>query len=139
MKIQKIIGWFAVIISVILLFLPRIIPICTGRIDLGGGNFIPMKCHFAYQAEFLITLLAVIFSAGLLVLRTSEARLLAGFLIFLLRAAIVIIPQPWALGICPEGGCQQTTFFEVIAGLMLAVAGIAQVWHVYKARQEETE
>jgi len=141
MKSQKIVAWFAIIISIILLFLPRIIPICTGRIDLGGGELMPMECHFAYQAEFIIALLAVIFSASLLILRTFEGRSLASFLVFLLGMIIIIIPQPWAIGICPpgSGGCHKTTFFVTIGGALLTLAGILTLWLTYKARQGEVE
>jgi len=67
MNYYKILSWLALFTSIVLLILPRIIPICTGHTHDGG----PMECHYAYQAEFIITLLAIILSASLLVLRTT--------------------------------------------------------------------
>ncbi len=130
----KIGSWFALIISIILLILPRILPICTGLAD--GTE--PMQCHYAYQAEFIITLLAVILSGSLLVLRTAEARLLAGFVVFLLGIIVIVIPQPWAIGICPHlsSPCHKTTFFEIIGGGLLALAGAFIVFLNYKPQKE---
>lgn len=135
MKHYKVLAWTALIISVILLVLPRILPVCTG-LD-GSGN--PMQCHFAYQAEFIIALLAVILSASLLVLQTAEARLLAGFIIFLLGIIIIVLPQPWAIGICPHlsSPCHKTTFYITIGGGILALTGAVLAWLHLKTPQGE--
>ena len=123
MKKYKLLSWSAVIISIFLLVLPRLIPICDGIMN---GN--PMRCHYTYQAEFVITLLVLIISASLLVLHSSEARLLAGFIIVLLGISIIILPQPWAIGICEDGACGKTTFFAIIGGLLLTAAGSGIIW-----------
>ncbi len=131
----KIVSWLAFIISIVLLILPRILPICTG-LDDGG----PMQCHYAYQAEFIITLLAVILSGSLLVLRTTEARLLAGFIVFLLGIVVIVLPQPWAIGICLHLStpCHKTTFFETIGGGLLALTGAFIVSFNYKIQKEDS-
>lgn len=131
----KVVSWFAVIISIVLLILPRILPVCTG---LANGTQ-PMQCHYAYQAEFIIALLAVLLSGSLFVLRTSEGRLLAGFVIFLLGIIVIVLPQPWAIGICPHmsSPCHKTTFFETIGGALIALAGAFIVFLNYKAQREE--
>lgn len=128
-------SWFALIISILLLVLPRIVPICTG---LAGGTQ-PMQCHYTYQAEFVITLLAVILSGSLFVLRTAEARLLTGFVIFLLGVIVIVLPQPWAIGICPHlsSACQKTTFFETIGGGLLVLSGAILAFINYKTQKEE--
>jgi predicted membrane channel-forming protein YqfA (hemolysin III family) len=123
MKKYKLLSWSAIIISIFLLILPRLIPICDGIMD---GH--PMECHYTYQAEFVITLLAVIISASLLVLRSTEARSLAGFVIVLLGISIIVLPQSWAIGICENGACGKTTFFATIAATLLAIAGAGIVW-----------
>ncbi|MDR3590119.1 MAG: DUF4418 family protein, partial [Negativicutes bacterium] len=125
MNSYKAVAWSAVLVSLALLVLPRIVPICTGLTKTGS----PMQCHFAFQAEFLITLLALILSGALLVLRTAEAKFLAGFVILLLGLVIVIIPQPWALGLCEDGGaCHRTGFFETIGGALLVLTGLGALW-----------
>ncbi|BBB89481.1 MAG TPA: DUF4418 family protein [Methylomusa anaerophila] len=128
----KLFSWSAVFISVVLLVLPRIFPICNGLMKNGG----PMKCHYAYQAEFIITLLAVILSAALLVLRTNEARLLTGFIVFLLGIIVIVLPQPWAIGICEAGACGKTTFFATIGGGLLALAGAGIVGLTWKSKDD---
>lgn len=132
----KIAAWVAVIISLVLLILPRVVPICPGL----GGDGSPMRCHYAYQAEFIVTLLAVILAGSLLVVRTAEARLLNGFVVCLLGAGIIVLLQPWAVGICPHGGaCHKTAFFTTIGGGLLALAGAFIAWLSYKKQREEAQ
>lgn len=131
----KLLSWGAVILSVALLVLPRILPICTG---VGaGGN--PMKCHYAYEAEFIIALLAVIAAAAALVLRTSEARLWNCFVLLLLGISVIVLPQPWVIGICPHGGaCAKTTFFTTIGGGLLTLISATGVWLNWPNRGNHT-
>jgi hypothetical protein len=130
----KIMAWSAVLLSAVLLVLPRIIPICTGL--AGGGS--PMRCHYAFQAEFLFALLAFIIATSLLVLRTAEARTWGGFLILLLSIIIAILPQPWAIGICAHGGaCAKTAFFTTIISSILGLTGAVIVWLTRKGQQED--
>ncbi|QDR79360.1 DUF4418 family protein [Sporomusa termitida] len=127
----KFFSWSAILLSVLLLVLPRLIPICNGLMQNGS----PMHCHYTYQAEFVIALLALILASALLVLRTDEARLLSGFVILLLGITVVILPQTWALGICEAGGCQKTAFFSAIGGSLLALAGAGIVWLTWRSNQ----
>lgn len=134
MKHDRVLSWLALFISLVLLLLPRIVPICTG---LANGTQ-PMLCHYTYQAEFLITILAVIFSGSLLVLSGTEAKLVNSLVIFLLGMVILILPQPWALGICPESGaCHKTTFFVTSGGALFTLAGAVLLWINYRKFQEE--
>ena len=131
MNREKILAWVVLLLSLVLLLLPRIIPICTGLADSK-----PMVCHYTYQAEFLVTLLAVIVAGGLFVLRTAEARLLSGFILALLGIIVVVLPQSWAIGLCTYGGCQKTVFFSVGGGGLLALVGAAIAWN--SARKIQT-
>lgn len=126
----KFFSWSAIILSVWLLFLPRLIPICNGLMKNGS----PMACHYTYQAEFVIAILALILASALFVLRTDEARLLSGFIILLLGLITIILPQSWALGICAAGGCLKTAFFSTISGGLLALAGAGIVWLKWKSK-----
>ena len=123
--------WAALLISLSLLVLPRLIPICDG---LAGGK--PMLCHYTYQAEFIVTLLAVIVAGSLFVLQTAEAKALAGVLLFLLGSSVIVLPQPWAIGLCAYGSCSKTAFFSSIAGALLALAGAAAAWLSYKEQRK---
>lgn len=134
MSHYRTLSWSALFISLVLLLLPRIVPICTGL----ASNTQPMLCHYTYQAEFLITVLAVILSGSLLVLSGTEARLVNSLVIFLLGMVILILPQPWAIGICPEAGaCHKTTFFVTIGGALLTLAGALLLWINYRKFREE--
>jgi hypothetical protein len=132
MKKYKLLSWIAVFISLFLLILPRLVPICDGLTKTGS----PMTCHYTYQAEFIITLLAVIVSAALLVLRANEARLLAGFIIILLGISSILLPQSWAIGICENGSCLKTTFFLTIGAALLAVTGAGIVWTAWGSSKD---
>ncbi|SFL31861.1 DUF4418 family protein [Pelosinus propionicus] len=132
MKKYKLLSWIAVSISLFLLILPILVPICDGLTKAGS----PMTCHYTYQAEFIITLIAVIVSAALLVLRTNEARLLAGFIIILLAISSILLPQSWAIGICENGSCLKTTFFLTIGASLLAVTGAGIVWTTWDSSKE---
>lgn len=126
---NKVMAGIAMAVSLILLILPRIIPICTGLAP--GGS--PMRCHYAYQAEFLVVLLAVVISGSLFVVRTAETRLFAGFVLLLLGIIIIVLPQSWAVGICFRGmACEKTTFFTVAGGGLLALTGAAVAWFSYQ-------
>lgn len=134
MNHYKILSWVALLISLTLLVLPRIIPICTGL--TGGGQ--PMLCHYTYQAEFIVILLAAIFSGSLFVLTGTEARLLNSIVILLLGSTILLLPQPWVIGICPDAGaCHKTTFFVTIGGGLFTVTGALLVWLNVRSSREE--
>lgn len=129
MSRHTVVSWTALIIALALLVLPRLIPICTGRAKLANGMLSPMPCHYAFQAIFIVSLLAVIAALALFAVRTAEARSLAGFFLLLLGISIIILPQPWAIGICPHGGaCAKTTFFTTIGGGLLVVDALAVIW-----------
>lgn len=120
----KVVATIALLASSFLLVLPRIIPVCTGLTPAGE----PMRCHYAFQSEFFIALLAVIISLGLFVIKTYEARALSGLLLGLLGAIVIILPQPWAIGICePSGICHKTAYFGSIAGSVLILAAAAAI------------
>ncbi|WP_071605122.1 DUF4418 family protein [Anaeroarcus burkinensis] len=129
----NVIGGAAVAISAALLVLPRIFPICTG---LGAGGK-PMVCHYTFQAEFIIGLLALIVSASLFVLRTAEARQWSGFLLVLLGISVLVLPQAWAIGLCPHasGACHKTAFFINIGGSLLALTGGWAAWQAYRQQK----
>nr|WP_092070941.1 DUF4418 family protein [Dendrosporobacter quercicolus]NSL48425.1 DUF4418 family protein [Dendrosporobacter quercicolus DSM 1736]SDM16437.1 protein of unknown function [Dendrosporobacter quercicolus] len=133
MKYHKIISWVAVITGFFLLILPRFIPICTGLTASGA----PMRCHYTYQAEFLLTLIAIILAGALLVLKTAEARMMTGFTLALTAVVLALLPEPWVSGICANGGCGKTAFFTLAGTVFLAVSGAVIVWLNYRRYREE--
>lgn len=124
MTTYRLFSWSAVVAAIVLVILPRVIPVCNAYMKNGK----PMSCHYTYQTEFLVALLALILAGALFVLVTEEARLLTGFILLLLGIIVVVLPQPWALGICEAGGCLKTAFFSQIVGGWLALSGAGIVW-----------
>ncbi len=135
MKFYKVAAGIALLASILLLVLPRIIPICNGLAPNGK----PMLCHYAYQADFVVALIALTLSLGLFVLKTYEARILGGLTIALLGAASVVLLQPWAVGICQHAGsCHKTSHFISITGAILMVAAVAVIYTSYRVQQQVT-
>ncbi|WP_371371117.1 DUF4418 family protein [Sporomusa aerivorans] len=128
MKYDKILGWIAVAIGFFLLVLPRAIPICTGLTAAGG----PMRCHYTYQAEFLLTLVAIILAWASLVLKTAEARMMTGFTLALLAIVLALLPEPWISGICANGACKKTAFFTAVGASLLTITGAIIAWINYR-------
>ncbi|MDU4960481.1 MAG: DUF4418 family protein [Sporomusaceae bacterium] len=123
------VSWTALVIALAILILPRLIPVCTGQMQLANGMTAPMVCHYAFQAVFFIALLAVIAAAALFVVRTAEARSLTGFFLLLLGLGVISLPQSWFIGICPHGGaCAKTAFFTTLGGALLSVSGAVLIW-----------
>lgn len=122
MPYYKIASGLSLLTSITLILLPRIFPICNAL----GPNGLPMRCHYAFQAEFLLSLIAIIVSLGLFVVKTHEARVLSSLLLAFLGAGTALLPQPWLIGICAHAGsCHKTAFFAAIAGSVLIVAAAA--------------
>jgi hypothetical protein len=117
-KANKGLSALAFLSSLWLLAVARVFPICSG---LNNGQ--PMPCHYTYQAVFLFALLATIASLGLFLLRTDEAKAMAGFFIFAAGALILALPHNWAMGICLYGSCVKTSFFSNVGAAALAAAG----------------
>lgn len=135
MRYDKILGWIAVVTGFFLLVLPRVIPICTGLTAAGS----PMRCHYTYQAEFLLTLIAVILAGALFVLKTAEARMMTGFTLALVAIVLALLPEPWVSGICANGGCQKTAFFTAVGAGLLAITGAVIAWLNYRQYRETQE
>ncbi|HMM21379.1 MAG TPA: DUF4418 family protein [Selenomonadales bacterium] len=133
MAYARISSWLAVAAGFFLLVLPRLIPICTGLTAAGS----PMRCHYTYQAEFLLTLIAIILAGALLVLKTAEARMMTGFTLALVAIVLALLPEAWVSGICANGACQKTAFFTAAGAGLLAFAGAFIAWLNYRQYREE--
>jgi len=133
LKYDKLLAWLVLLGSLFLLALPRLIPTCTGV----AANGSPMLCHYTYQAEFLVALVATILAGALFALKTSEARLLAGFTLALLAVVLAVLPAAWASGICANGACGKTAFFTVAGAGVVALAAAVLAWINYRRCRED--
>lgn len=114
----KLVATLATIISLGLLSIPAIFPICPP-----GGR---MPCHYSYRAEFLVAGAALLVAGGMWFLKGAEARRTAGLFLVLLGAMTVLIPRPGLLGVCHHGsgGCGTTALWTTGAGILLGIVGM---------------
>ncbi|MGD0152869.1 MAG: DUF4418 family protein [Thermacetogeniaceae bacterium] len=125
-----IIAGIAAVISLSLLIVPRIFPVGM-LVATASGSMIPMKGFYAYQAEFLIALAALLVAGSLFILKGAEARQLSGLFLVLLGAIVVLIPTSWVIGVCPDDN-HLTVAWTIIGGLLLILAGGLAAWLTVK-------
>lgn len=96
----------ALLAGIALLLLPWVFPVCSI-----AGRSMPMRCFFAYQAEFLLALFTVIIATSLFFTKERETKQLTGFFLVVAASLIFIIPAQWVIGICGHGDspCHVTT------------------------------
>ncbi len=116
-----IIAGIAAVISLSLLIIPKIFPVGM-LMATASGSMIPMSGYYAYQAEFLIGLAALLVAGSLFFLRGAEARQLSGLFLALLGAIIALIPTSWVIGVCSDDN-RLTVAWTIIGGLLLILAG----------------
>ncbi|CUH97076.1 hypothetical protein P22_3202 [Propionispora sp. 2/2-37] len=115
----------ALLAGIALLVLPWVFPVCS----IAGRNM-PMRCFFAYQAEFLLALFTVIIAVSLFFTKEKETKQLTGFFLVVAAVLIFIIPAQWVIGICGHGDspCHVTTAWARGLSLVLGLAGLAITW-----------
>jgi hypothetical protein len=94
-------------------------------VQTAGGAMVPMRCFYTFQAVFLMALASLLVSGALFCALGAEGRLLLGLFLALLGAIIVVLAQPWAIGVCacPDAPCHQTRALTVGGGVALVAAG----------------
>ena len=137
---------FASVISLGLLAGPRIFPICRTMQETVGGGMVPMRCHYTYQAEFLISLVSLLASGALFFVREEEGRRLAGWGLAVLGLVTILLPQSWVIGVCTslDAPCRLTYRWTLIGGLLLVAFGVVAAWRSSRAsgiepRQEDAD
>lgn len=121
---------FASVISLGLLVGPRLFPICRTMLETVGGGMVPMRCHYTYQAEFLISLTSLLASGALFFVREEEGRRLTGWGLALLGVLTILLPQSWVIGVCagPGAPCGLTYRWTVTGGALLVASGVVAAW-----------
>lgn len=135
MRKQRTIAAVALIISIFMAFLPRIIPICEKTAAMTQ----PMRCFFAYRAELAVALLAAIVALSLFILTEKQGKIFAGIMLALLAVVAIILPQPWSIGICMHHNspCHNTYSWTVIGGVVLVFLGLLTSWLNFKLSELE--
>lgn len=134
MKFDKWTQWIALLVSVSLLILPTVIPIC----EIGAK---PMRCFYAFQAEFLFELLAVVTAVSLFFVKERETKSVSGFFLFIIGIIIFIIPSAWVIGICghSDSACHLTAVSTRGLSVVLALAGAFIAWRNHTLEDEDSK
>jgi len=127
-KKWKVAAWIAVGLSIALIVIPRVFPIC-GAMETASGQVSHTRCYYTYQAEFLLSLSALLVSASLFFIRGAEGRRLGGLFLALLGALTILLPQSWIIGICsePDAHCHLTYAWTLAGGIVLIIIGAVLV------------
>lgn len=123
MNFNKWTYWLSLLSSISLLIAPAVFPVCP----VGSK---PMRCFFAFQAEYLFALLAVVIALSLFFTKEIEAKSFSGFLLFLIAIIIFILPFSWVIGICAhdDSPCHLTAALTRGLSVLLAFLGALIVW-----------
>jgi hypothetical protein len=118
MKLDKWTYWLSLLVSAGLLVIPLVFPICP----VGAK---PMRCYFAFQAEFLFALLALVSAVSLFFTREAETKRISGFFLLLLGIIIFVLSIQWGIGICGHSNspCQLTASLTRDLSILLAFIG----------------
>ncbi|NPV92777.1 MAG: DUF4418 family protein [Firmicutes bacterium] len=129
----------AAVLSIALIIVPWVFPICEMMMQTANGGMTPMRCHYAYQAELLVSTAALITAVVLFLIRGAEGRRLGGLFISLQGIIAVLIVQDFIIGICTGhvASCHITRTWTVIIGSLLAVAGIVLAFIAPSTVREE--
>ncbi|MCW2277706.1 DUF4418 family protein [Heliophilum fasciatum] len=123
-------GYAAIFFSLALLVTPKIVPICRELVITQSGSAIPMRCHYAYQAAFLISLFALLIAGSLLVVKEQVGQRILGLLLAISGLVIFLIPQSWLIGICGKStmDCHHTVGWMYLWAGLLGVTGLISTW-----------
>ena len=105
---------------------PRLVPPCGHQIETAAGAFVPMRCHWTFQIEFLLAVAALIVAGVLWIVRHAEARRIVGGVLALFGLLVIAVPQPWVVGICgnSEMPCHHTAHWLWLWAALLIAVGI---------------
>ncbi|MTV48244.1 DUF4418 family protein [Heliobacillus mobilis] len=129
-KRWKVLSYTSILLSVALLVTPKILPICRDLMITQSGSAVPMRCHYAYQAEFLVSLLALLISGSLLVVKGLEGRRTTSLFLVFTGLLASLIPQKWIIGICGNAAmdCHHAIHWMYGWAGLLILTGFTLAW-----------
>lgn len=122
----KIIGFLALVVTLTLLFLPKLVPICSALVATASGGQMPMRCYFTFRAQSLLALTGLFTAATIFFTRNKEARMVTGIVMAVIGIMMFILPLPGISGICrhDHAACQNTAFWNCILSSFLILLGL---------------
>ncbi|MCE5284408.1 MAG: DUF4418 family protein [Pelosinus sp.] len=132
MNLDKWSYWLSLLSSASLIIIPFVFPICP----VGAK---PMRCFFAFQAEFLLTLLAVVTALSLFFTKEKETKRVSGFFLSLIGILIFVLPFQWVIGICghSDSPCHLTAALTRGLSVVLILVGAFIAWRKTTLRDKE--
>ncbi|MBC9784376.1 DUF4418 family protein [Heliobacterium chlorum] len=126
----RILAYTSILLSAALLVTPKVLPICRDLMITQSSSVVPMRCHYAYQAEFLVSLLALLISGSLLVVKGLEGRRITSLFLVFSGFLVFFIPQKWLIGICGNTAmdCHHTIHWMYGWAGLLILNGFTLTW-----------
>ena len=103
---------------------------CPGQLELANGNFVPMKCHWAFVADTFVGLAGAIVALLGIICKEASGRRAIGIALIAVAAVAAVMPTSFAIGTCamPEMHCNGTApivwacaAIAIVIGLLMAV------------------
>ena len=112
-------------LTLVLALTPRFVPPCTHQLETAAGAFMPMRCHWAFQIEFLLAVAALIVAGALWIVRHAEASRIVGVVLALFGLLVIAVTQSWVIGICgnSEMPCHHTAHWLWLWAALLIADG----------------
>lgn len=101
---------------------------CEKLIECTSGA-VPMKCHWTFQATWLVGILGMASSGASIAARTKEGRRIAALMTLLICVAIALVPTSLVIGLCDGSAmqCHQTAHVVWAAAAIGAIAAVVQL------------
>jgi hypothetical protein len=127
---EKAIDVVALGLAAAILATPSFVPPCAHEILTASGATVPMRCHWTFQIVRLLGLAAVAVASLLLAARKGARRNATAEFLVLLAALVVVVTQPWMVGLCgkDEMACHTTAHWVWLWAALLVVTGVAARW-----------
>jgi hypothetical protein len=92
MRASNTLGWFVVLAGLAIFFMPTLLPVCDGLLELVTGKQIPMRCHWTAQAEMMMGGLVVLNGLMLAFAQQAETKRYLFALTVVLGVVVVLMP-----------------------------------------------
>ena len=110
--------------SVAVLLGPQWVPPCGGRVFFSSTTH---HCNSTFATVSALALVAAGLAGGSWLWRNAVVRVIQAVLLVVLSLGILIIPRPWAQGICrrPDMSCHQTEIATSAPAVVLLLSSLA--------------
>lgn len=125
MKKENILNIVASAVGVITAILVKtVMSPCMGMVTTESGNQMPMRCHYAGVALFLVAILAVVIGIDRVITNKKCTLAYMGLMVVI----ILIFNGTVGIGICLKSGmmCSHTKTLGIISAVIWGIIGLMQ-------------